>query len=148
MSAGNLICLPAALSVVLSQGSHRVIVYRNGIEIGRARLTVTGDAMLTNHVLVLRAGASNQPDPYAPDPAKFHWMRVSVPGHMGEAGSPADPAAVARIRLPAEFVKRLNAILQPGATVFVTDQPLSPETSGAAIQVVDADPPADKRSKR
>src|SRR5215469_16220176 len=31
------------VSIVLSQRSHRVIVYRNGIEIGRARLTVSGD---------------------------------------------------------------------------------------------------------
>jgi len=39
------------------------------------------------------------------------------------------------------------AILQPGATVFVTAASLSPQTSGAAVQVVDADPPADKPSK-
>ncbi len=35
------------VSVVLSRGSQRVVVYRNGIEIGRARLTVSGDAPLT-----------------------------------------------------------------------------------------------------
>src|SRR5580700_3505043 len=36
------------VSIVLSQGSQRVVVYRNGIEIGRARLTVLGDAPLPN----------------------------------------------------------------------------------------------------
>ena len=41
------------VSIVLSQGSQRVVVYRNGIEIGRARLTVTGDAPLADHALVL-----------------------------------------------------------------------------------------------
>ncbi|MGO9948594.1 MAG: hypothetical protein ACLPWG_17285 [Steroidobacteraceae bacterium] len=55
------------VSIVLSQGSHRIVVYRNGIEIGRARLTVTGDAPLANHALVLTEGPSSVPDPYVPD---------------------------------------------------------------------------------
>jgi hypothetical protein len=32
------------VSIVISHGSQRVVVYRNGIEIGRARLIVSGDA--------------------------------------------------------------------------------------------------------
>ena len=40
------------VSIVLSQASHLIVVYRNGIEIGRARLTVTGDTPLVNHALV------------------------------------------------------------------------------------------------
>jgi hypothetical protein len=135
------------VSIVLSQGSHRAIVYRNGIEIGRARMTVTGDEPLADHALVLTAGPSNGPDPYVPDPTRFRWMRIGVPGHLGEAGTAPDAAAVARIKLPAQFVHQVMAILQPGATVFVTGAPLSPESSGAAVQVVDADPPADQPSK-
>jgi hypothetical protein len=91
-----------------------VIVYRNGIEIGRARLLVTGDAPLVNHALVLTEGPSSVPDPYVPDPTKFRWLRVGVPGHMGEAGSQLDPMAVARIKLPTDFAARLNEILTQG----------------------------------
>jgi hypothetical protein len=130
------------VSIVLSQGSQRVIVYRNGVEIGRARLVVNGDAPLVNHAMILTAGASSVSDPYVPDPAKFRWLRVGVPGHMGEEGSQVDPTAIARIRLPAKFVAQLNGILTPGATLFVTHEPLYPETSGPSLQVVDADPPS------
>ncbi len=130
------------VSIVVSQGSQRVIVYRNGIEIGRARLTVSGDAPLVNHALVLTEGPSNVPDPYVPDPTKFRWLRMSVPGHMGEAGTQVDPMAVARIRLPADFAARLNGILTPGATLFVTHEALYPQTTGTMVRVVDADPPA------
>jgi hypothetical protein len=129
------------VSIVLSQGSQRVVVYRNGIEIGRARLLVSGDAPLANHALVLTEGPSSVPNPYDPDPAKYRWLRVGVPGHMGEQGSQVDPAAVARIKMPAEFVSRLNGILTPGATLFVTREALFPETTGPMVQVVDADPP-------
>jgi hypothetical protein len=129
------------VSIVLSQGSQRIVVYRNGIEIGRARLLVTGDAPLINHALVLTEGASTVPDPYVPDPTKLRWLRVGVPGHMGEEGTQVDPAAVARIKIPVDFATRLNGILTPGATLFVTHQALFPENSGSVLQVVDADPP-------
>jgi len=129
------------VSIVVSQGSQRVVVYRNGIEIGRARLTVTGDAPLVNHALVLTEGPSSVPDPYVPDPTKFRWLRMGVPGHMGEAGTQVDPMAVARIKLPADFAARLNGILTPGATLFVTHESLYPQTTGTMVQVVDADPP-------
>jgi len=135
------------ISIVLSQGSHRVVVYRNGIEIGRARLVVLGTEPLASHALVLVQGPSSVPDPYLPDPARFHWIRIGVPGHVGEAGTGVDPQALARIRIPSEFVSQLNAILEPGATVLVTEESLSSGTSGAPVQVVDADPPnAGRRS--
>lgn len=131
------------LSIVLSQGSQRVVVYRNGIEIGRARLTVLGDAPLADHALVLAEAPSAVPDPYVPDPAKFSWLRIGVPGHLGEQGTQGDAAAIARIRIPADFAARVNALLTPGATLFVTNEPLYPQSSGAMVQVVDSDPPAD-----
>jgi hypothetical protein len=130
------------VSIVLSQASQLIVVYRNGIEIGRARLTVTGDAPLVNHALVLSEDPSSVPDPYVPDPSKFSWLRIGVPGHIGEQGTQVDPNAVARIKIPADFAGRVNGILTPGATVFVTNETLYPQTSGPMLQVVDADPPA------
>jgi hypothetical protein len=129
------------ISIVLSQGSHRVVVYRNGIESGRARLTVDGDAPLVDHALVLTEGPGSVPNPYVPDPTKYRWLRIDVPGHLGEQGTQVDPNAVARIKLPVNFTARLNGILTPGATLFVTSESLFPQTTGPMVQVVDADPP-------
>jgi hypothetical protein len=133
------------VSIVLSQASGLIVVYRNGIEIGRARLTVRGDTLLVNHALVLSEDASSVPDPYVPDPNKFSWLRIGVPGHIGERGTQVDPNAVGRIKMPADFVARVNGVLTPGATLFVTHEPLYPQTGGPMIQVVDADPPAQSR---
>jgi len=129
------------VSIVLSQASHRVVVYRNGIEIGRARLVVIGDKPLPSHALVLAEGRSSVPDPYVPDAGKLRWIRIGVPGHMGESGTEVDSLALARIQIPAEFVSRVNSILEPGATVLVTDEPLSSQSNGAGLQIADADPP-------
>jgi hypothetical protein len=136
------------ISIVISQGSQRIVVYRNGIEIGRARLTVTGDGPLMDHALVLTEGPSTVPDPYVPDPSKYSWLRIGVPGHIGEQGTQVDPMAVARLKIPSEFTARLNGLLTPGATLFVTNEALYPQTTGPMIQVVDADPPAKKQSGR
>jgi hypothetical protein len=135
------------ISIVLSQGSQRIVVYRNGIEIGRARLTVTGDGPLMDHALVLTDAPSTVADPYVPDPSKYSWLRIGVPGHLGEQGTQVDPMAVARLKIPPEFTTRLNALLTPGATLFVTNEALYPQTSGPMIQVVDADPPAKKAGR-
>ena len=129
------------ISIVLSQASQLIVVYRNGIEIGRARLSVSGDTPLINHALVLSNVPSSVPDPYVPDPTKFSWLRIGVPGHIGEQGTQVDPNAVARIKMPADFAAKLNGILTPGATLFVTNEALYPQTSGPMLQVVDADPP-------
>lgn len=130
------------VSIVLSQGSQRVVVYRNGIEIGRARLTISGDEPITSHALVLTEGPSNIPDRYVPDSTKYRWVRIGVPGHMQEAGTQVAAEALARIKLPPEFARQVNSILTPGATVFVTNEALSPQSSGPILRVVDADPPA------
>jgi hypothetical protein len=133
------------VSIVVSQGSERIVAYRNGIEIGRAKIAVAGDQPLVPHALVLAEGPSVTPDPYVPDSGKFRWTRIGVPGQLGLAGTDADPAAIARIKIPAEFVGRVNSILTTGATLFVTNEPLSEQTSGPMVQVVDANPPAKHR---
>src|ERR1700688_3139189 len=136
------------VSIVLSQASQLIVVYRNGIEIGRARLTVTGDTPLVNHALLLSEAPSSVPDPYVPDPTKFSWLRIGVPGHLLEQGTQVDPNAVARIQMPTDFAARVNGILTPGATLFVTNEALYPQTSGPMVQVVDADPPTKRQPVR
>jgi hypothetical protein len=59
---------------------------------------------------------------------------------MGEQGSQVDPMAVARVKLPADFAAKVNGILTPGATLFVTNEALNPQTTGTMLQLVDADP--------
>jgi hypothetical protein len=92
--------------------------------------------------LVLAEGASDIPDPYVPDASKYHWLRIGVPGRLGEAGGDPDPATIARIKIPPEFVKDVSSVLSTGATLLVTEEAISPSTTGPIVQVVDADPPS------
>ncbi len=129
------------LSLVLSRASARIIVYRNGVEIGRARLRVRDGPPFGTHVLILAEGASHTADSYVPDATKYRWLQVAVPGHATDGRTELSATAIARIEMPPDFVSRVRDVLSPGAVVLVTDEPVTPATSGAPLQVINADPP-------
>lgn len=115
------------LSVVISRADQRVVVLRGGVEIGRARATLPGEAFET-HVFALTSA----------DTTANEWVLVGVPGHAGEAGHPADPWTLDRVRLPGAFRERLVEALKPGATVLVTSSPLVAGNPGRPLTILSA----------
>jgi len=97
------------LSVVISASDQRVIVLRNGVEIGRARARLSTEDFET-HVFVL----SRTPEGQA------QWTLAGVPGHAGEAGKVLDPWVAAAVQMPTAFLKHLTENLTPGASVLLT----------------------------
>jgi hypothetical protein len=103
------------ITLLLSTADARLLVFRNGVEIGRARLDLAQpDLRLGSHVYVvteLRGGV----------PA---WQAVGVPGHVDEAHRPLDAAAVARVGVPDAFRSAVTDVLHVGASLMVTDAPV------------------------
>lgn len=75
-------------SILISRVDERIIVLRNGIEIGRAKVVFrdTGKS-LGSHVFVSKSTESNS------TLLKQQWFGVAVDGHMGDAGSVAVPGS-------------------------------------------------------
>ena len=122
------------VAVLLSAADRRVVVFRNGTEIGRAAITVDRpEVPLGTHAYGAVRGASDT----AP-----RWIAVGVPGHGPEAGRALDPAAAGRVHIPAGFLDQVRPLLAPGATMVVTDLPILETTTGRQLTVVTADPPA------
>jgi hypothetical protein len=123
------------LALVVSRADERILVLRGGVEIGRARVTLTEPARpFGTHAFVAKM----------PDPGQqggTRWVGVAVPGHAEDAGRALDAKAVARVRLPAGFLARLQPILAEGTTLVVTDAPILPQTTGTKITVVTNQPP-------
>lgn len=113
------------VSMVISRADQRIVVFRNGVEIGRAKITLADDAPLGTHAYVMH-GTAAQPQ----------WMAVPVPGHEAEAGQVLDSAAVSRVRFPRAFLAHMQGVLAPGATLVVTDGAILPHTTGAPMTVV------------
>lgn len=135
------------VSVVASRADGRVVVYRNGVEIGRARIEIADpERPLGTHAFVMLTPGSAPPDVAAAPgsapgeaaaaPGTGRWSAVSLPGDDAEGVSDAS-AEVARLRLPGAFRSDLAAILAPGATLLITDQPVLEENSGVPLTVID-----------
>lgn len=120
------------LTVIISRSDQRLVVLRNGVEIGRSKIQLP-DRDFETHVLTYAAssGAASSGDP--------HWIYVGVPGHMGEQGKPLDIAILNSARLPAAFRDHLHRALAPGATLLVTQSPINPVATGTRLTVISSD---------
>jgi hypothetical protein len=97
------------VSVVLSTRDASVVVMRNGIEIGRAPVDIE------------------------PGSSSGEWIYVGRPGNVWEPlpslensplMTPADRFAAGQLRVDPAFGQQLEALLVPGTTVVITDEPV------------------------
>jgi hypothetical protein len=113
------------ISIVISRSDQRVVVLRNGQEIGRARAELPVSDFET-HVYTFTKLANGQ----------SRWIVVGVPGHAGEGGEPVDAGVLAHLRVPKAFLAAVREVIVPGTTVLLTQAPVLPEHSGKRMTVL------------
>lgn len=97
------------LTIIVSKLDQRIVVLRNGVEIGRSAARIADDDAGSHVInLVMKNG-------------KPHWVYVGLPGHEDDEGREADEAILNRVHLPRRFYQLVKAELQPGATILVTN---------------------------
>jgi hypothetical protein len=126
-------------TVVVSSADKRILVLRNGVEIGRARVVVDDpEKPIGTMAFILQEDSAA---PVNPDsPPGMRWIGISLPG-SSLGGTAMDRNAAARVRVPPSFAAGVVLILKPGATLYVTDAPVLPSTTGPALNVLNSDPP-------
>ncbi len=115
------------LTIVVSQSDGRVVVMRNGVEIGRAKASIDPPGFGT-HVLVLASDTGGRPV----------WQFADVPGHETDAQQPVDASALQRVHMPAAFYTALQSQVVPGTTVLLTGAPIASTTTGVGMSVLSA----------
>ena len=126
-------------SILLSRADQRVVVLRNGVEIGRARIAIRDpERPFGTHVYVIKAPASGAATPDAGP----NWIGVGVVGHLEDEGTAPDPQAVQRIALPETFRVQLEPLLVPGTSLVVLDAPILEHTTGVELTVLTSHPGA------
>lgn len=122
------------LSMVMSTSDRRLFVYRDGAEIGRARLQFRGQPPRAGtHAYIVASGG---------EPGKMPpWIRIGVPGHADEDGVAVSAQELQHLVLPQDFVARLMPLLLPGTVLVQTGAHVLPQTTGVPVQVLDAQPP-------
>ncbi|WP_447954382.1 L,D-transpeptidase [Sphingopyxis chilensis] len=109
------------VSIVISTADKRLLVLRNGVEIGSAPVSINGAPAGTS-VYLLRAI----------DPAGFHWLRVPLDGEVADTNVEEH----GQLSLAEDFRRSLASIVTPGTTVLVTPDTLRSGNAGQQMTVI------------
>ncbi|UNK49358.1 L,D-transpeptidase [Lysobacter sp. S4-A87] len=131
------------VSILLSGADERVIVYRNGIEIGRSRVLIRNpEQPLGTHAYIVKEGYLPGDNPLLPGTQMPNWSAIGIPGGTDPSGMLLGPETINRVVIPHDFVAAVLPLLSPGVVMLVTDARMTEDTTGGApVQVLDSDPP-------
>ena len=128
---------PGALTLVLSLADRQFVALREGVEIGRAPVSLSGSLPPGTRAYLLLDGVRSDAAPLLPDRPRRRWLRV-----LGEGGDdPAEALAPGGLQIDPGFALRLYDALAPGATFVVTDEPLRAAPPLTVLQAGDENPP-------
>jgi hypothetical protein len=120
------------ITILVSGRDARVIVLRNGVEIGSSPIKLDAPITATT-AYVLRAIDESGP----------HWMSLALPGQPTPASAELTDEDRARGHLPDGFRAALEAIVVPGTTILVTRDTIASSGTGARVNLIEVEAPAD-----
>ncbi len=112
------------LSIVISGRDRRVIVLRNGRQIGSAAIALDSP-IATTSAYVLRAI----------DAEGLHWTALPMPGQTTPAAASLTTTDAGQRHLPAAFRAAVMAVLTPGATLLILRDSLASSGVGTRIRL-------------
>ncbi|SFS12359.1 L,D-transpeptidase [Sphingomonas jatrophae] len=115
------------ISVLISAKDKRIIVLRDGVEIGSSEVRIDEPVDQTSAYTL---GSI--------DEAGVHWLRLALPGQPFTDGEVSE-AERGRVHLPEGFRSRLAEALQPGATLLVLRESIASSGTGAKLRVLESD---------
>jgi L,D-transpeptidase catalytic domain len=109
-----------ALGILISAANRELFALQDGIEMMTSPVTIADpDSPLGTHVFVF-AGKTGSRE-------RWHAVTVGKPA-PDDAGSDPAIAALNRVQIPSEASTRLQPLLDPGATLMITDLPADADT--------------------
>ncbi|MCB1007331.1 MAG: L,D-transpeptidase [Acidobacteria bacterium] len=116
------------MAIVVSSADRRANVFRGGVLIGQVPLQISDpERPLPAGVSVVLDGVSDEPNPFAPGSPMPRWMAVALPSETSHGDYHEE--IVGRIRVDTEIGRQVFALLHPGASLVVTNLPLSAEST-------------------
>ncbi len=144
------------LSLLLSTRDRQLMVFRNGIEIGRAEVALTGEPAAGTGLHALHtetttadttvADRATEPlwvpsDAIAPPPPipTLHWRAIAQPGKAGASGAAQPPLRTGTLSPNDAFARQLLPLLSAETPLVITDDALRPlPTAPSAVPAAPA----------
>lgn len=112
--------LEGSISMVISETDQHLLVYRDGIEIGRAKISMTlPDKNLGTHAFIMQEGEGTDISLIF----NHRWMAVGTPD-KNEDGMLLNASFFESLNIPIDFAKAVDSILKPGSALLITDKPM------------------------
>jgi hypothetical protein len=115
------------VSIIVSSSDRKALVLRNGVVIGSGPVTVQGVVQGSWMYALRDVDASGQ-----------HWIRMRLSG--ADAGVPVAGEEWRQFRAPEELRRKIGAILEPGATIVVTNDSLAPQETNSGSALMESEP--------
>ena len=116
------------MTVVVSGRDRRIVVLRNGVEIGSGGIIIDGPVTQTEAFTLNSVDAEGA-----------HWLRLPLPGQTVSAGAQMAAAERARGHLPDGLRAAILGVLTPGTTLLVTRDSIRSAGTGTRLTVITAD---------
>ena len=115
------------VTIVVSGRDRRIIVLRNGVEIGSGAIEIDGPVTMTEAFTLNSIDTSG-----------VHWLRLPLPGQA--PGSPTEMTSAEHARGHFSEILRQNilTVLAPGTTLLVTRDSIKSSGTGTRLTVITA----------
>jgi hypothetical protein len=118
------------VTIIVSTGSKRMLVYRNGIEIGRSRIGVPDGFDMGTRAAQFAGRDAN---------GVAQWVYLGVPGYEERKGQNVEQSAINMVKIPPQFYANVRNIVGEGTTLLATDGGLVSGSSGKGLTVLTSD---------
>jgi hypothetical protein len=116
------------VSVIVSGHDKRVIVIRNGIEIGSGHIEIDQPIKATEAFTLGAVDADGA-----------HWFRLPLPGQQPSDAIEMTRQEHGRVHMPGSLREAIISTLQPGATLLVTNDALRSGSTGKHLTIIVGD---------
>jgi hypothetical protein len=126
-------------SLLISRADKRMVVLRNGVEIGRAKISIANekDSIGTFVYVAHEKGNGNT----SAQGKSIQWLTCELAdGNYGSGTHGDHGKQLARIKIPDAFLRELQTVLVEGTTMVVTDAPILRKTTGKEMAVISSSP--------
>lgn len=118
------------VTIVVSTNSKRIVVYRNGEEIGRSRIVVPKGFDIGTRAAQY-AGRDAQ--------GNIKWIYLGIPGYETVKGQNVDRNALDMVKIPPRFLQQMRDVIGEGTTILATDAGILAGSSGEDLTVLTSD---------
>lgn len=116
------------VSVLVSKADQRIVVLRNGVEIGRSKIQFTvQDSVGTSVLVAMRANSSSN----------WEWMKHTLEDrHYAAITNASAKLPISQVNMPEGFRTQLESLVSEGTTLVITDNPILRKTTGKEMAVL------------